>query len=117
MKSVSGKIKKSQLSAIELELNPDLLAEVGARKNAQIVIGFAAESENLILEGSKKLAQKNLDLIYVNDIQGGSIFGSDRSAGYFIWNEAGASQSLKISDASKSEVASKLLDLLADKLN
>ncbi len=65
------KIKKDQAeSAIELQANPDILYELGQQKDRarQIIIGFAAESENIEEEARKKLRRKNLDLIAVNDI-------------------------------------------------
>lgn len=64
------KIKKERADlTIPLEINPDILAEIGVkRRESQIIVGFAAESEDLVSEGKKKLERKNLDLIVVNDI-------------------------------------------------
>lgn len=65
------KIKKEQAeNVIELQSNPDILYELGIQKekNRQIIVGFAAESDNLEEEARKKLQRKNLDLIAVNDI-------------------------------------------------
>lgn len=66
------KVKKDQIEAnLVLESNPDILLELGKRKKAeQLLVGFAAESQNLEQEGMKKLKNKNLDLIAVNDISG-----------------------------------------------
>jgi len=63
------KVKKSasQLT-INLEKNPDILAEIGANKGDRLLIGFAAETEALVANATKKLAQKNLDLIVANDV-------------------------------------------------
>ncbi|MEW6607154.1 MAG: bifunctional phosphopantothenoylcysteine decarboxylase/phosphopantothenate--cysteine ligase CoaBC [bacterium] len=70
------KIKKTTSSlSLELKKTPDILAELGKKKKDKILIGFAAESENLILNAKKKLKEKNLDLIVVNDIKTG--FGQD----------------------------------------
>ncbi len=68
------KVKKEQIDTqLILERNPDILLELGKRKKAgQILVGFAAESHNLKQEGMKKLQNKNLDLIAVNDISGES---------------------------------------------
>lgn len=65
------KIKKHAAgSVIELEVNTDILAELGrARKAGQILVGFAAESRDHEEEGRRKLIRKNLDLVVVNDIQ------------------------------------------------
>ena len=66
---VKGKLKKTGIPApVELERNPDILAELGAEKGRQILVGFAAESENLILNAKEKLKKKNLDLIVANQI-------------------------------------------------
>lgn len=64
------KMKKSQTSLmIELERTPDILREVSAaRRNGQLVIGFAAESENVLLNAKQKLETKQLDAIVANDI-------------------------------------------------
>jgi phosphopantothenoylcysteine decarboxylase/phosphopantothenate--cysteine ligase len=74
------KIKKDQGPfTLNLELNPDILAELGRlkRKN-QIIVGFSMETENLIENSKKKLSQKNADLIVANDIsKEGAGFGSD----------------------------------------
>jgi phosphopantothenoylcysteine decarboxylase / phosphopantothenate---cysteine ligase len=66
------KVKKEQIeTTLELALNPDILRKLGQRKKpGQILVGFAAESENLLAEGRRKLVAKNLDLIAVNDIGG-----------------------------------------------
>ena len=64
------KIKKDRADlTISLETNPDILKEIGNKRNeSQIIIGFAAESENLVAEALRKLEKKNLDLVVVNDI-------------------------------------------------
>ncbi|WP_240910084.1 bifunctional phosphopantothenoylcysteine decarboxylase/phosphopantothenate--cysteine ligase CoaBC [Desulfopila sp. IMCC35008] len=64
------KIKKDKISEhLELARNPDILFELGQRKKSgQLLVGFAAESSNLEVEGRKKLEAKNLDLIAVNNI-------------------------------------------------
>nr|WP_320012116.1 bifunctional phosphopantothenoylcysteine decarboxylase/phosphopantothenate--cysteine ligase CoaBC [uncultured Desulfobulbus sp.] len=66
------KIKKASGGLhLDLEKNIDILATLGQKKNAgQLLIGFAAESHNHLEEGQRKLAQKNLDMIVVNDILG-----------------------------------------------
>lgn len=68
------KIKKEQIGDfLELERNPDILKELGRRKKpGQILVGFAAESSALEVEGRKKLVAKNLDLIAVNNINSDS---------------------------------------------
>ena len=76
---VPRKLKKTA-KAIQLNLkpNPDILKELGAKKDGQILVGFAAESEDLVANAKKKLREKNLDLIVANDVtaEGGG-FGGD----------------------------------------
>ena len=65
----SGKIKKGVTPPpIELEPNPDILLEVGSVKGQKIVVGFAAESEDLLQRAKEKMENKNLDLIVANQI-------------------------------------------------
>lgn len=64
--SAKRKIKKNHRRAIEFIENPDILAEVGARKKERVVAGFALETENLERNALKKLKDKNLDLIIAN---------------------------------------------------
>lgn len=62
------KIKKTSLDRIELTKNPDILKELGQLKRHQVLVGFAAETENLKEYGQGKLSAKNLDLIVINQI-------------------------------------------------
>jgi len=81
------KIKKQHQSDLTLYLqeNPDILQTVGSSKHRpSMVIGFAAESENLIDFGKQKLVAKNCNLIIANNIENGSIFGSNNTDAYFI---------------------------------
>ncbi|HEV2685879.1 MAG TPA: bifunctional phosphopantothenoylcysteine decarboxylase/phosphopantothenate--cysteine ligase CoaBC [Actinomycetota bacterium] len=65
-----GKIKKANApSAIELEPTVDIAAELGAMKKRQILVGFAAETDDHIAAARKKLQNKNLDLIVLNDVR------------------------------------------------
>jgi phosphopantothenoylcysteine decarboxylase/phosphopantothenate--cysteine ligase len=63
------KVKKaSEVQTIELVRNPDILAELGQRKGQRVLVGFAAETEDLLANAQKKVMAKNLDLIVVNDV-------------------------------------------------
>lgn len=78
------KLKKGQdddaLSSITLVQNPDILATMGARKGKnQLVIGFAAETENLELNAQEKLTRKNADCIVANFVGNGQGFASDEN--------------------------------------
>lgn len=103
----TDKIKKNDLSSIELEQTPDLLAGLEAIKTNQIMIGFAAETSGLIESATAKLSAKGLDVIYVNDVSGGAIFGKDTTQGMII-ARTGAHIALK--EVSKDALANLLLD-------
>ena len=103
----SDKIKKASLLSIDLEENPDLLAEISARKSKQILIGFAAETKDHLQEARRKLEAKGLDVIYVNDVSGGAIFGQDTTMGtILIRNEA----DIAVKEVSKDALSNTLLD-------
>ncbi|MGL6098981.1 MAG: bifunctional phosphopantothenoylcysteine decarboxylase/phosphopantothenate--cysteine ligase CoaBC [Fusobacteriaceae bacterium] len=62
------KIKKADGElTIVLERNPDILFNMGLKKNGQILVGFAAETENIVQNATNKLIKKNLDLIVANN--------------------------------------------------
>ena len=103
----SEKIKKGSLATIELQANPDLLADLSARKKAQVMIGFAAETQDHLKEARRKLEAKGLDVIYVNDVSGGAIFGQDTTVGtILIRNEA----DIAVKEVSKDALSNTLLD-------
>lgn len=80
------KIKKRRAS-LNLELKPtvDILAELGGRKNGRFLVGFAAESENLLEAAREKLRAKNLDLVVANDIsRSGQGFEADSNQAVLI---------------------------------
>jgi phosphopantothenoylcysteine decarboxylase/phosphopantothenate--cysteine ligase len=101
------KIKKALLGSIELEENPDLLASLAASKNGQLIIGFAAETKDYLQEARRKLEAKGLDLIYVNDVSGGAIFGQDQTMGTILLrNDA----DIAVKEVSKDALGNLLLD-------
>ncbi len=65
-----SKIKKNkdEVYILELEKNPDILQVLGERKGDKILVGFAAETENMVENGMEKLRRKNLDLIVINNV-------------------------------------------------
>ena len=80
------KLKKDELTHIALVKNPDILATMGAKKRShQVIVGFAAETahdiENL---GLKKMQSKGADLLYVNDVSGGAVFGKEQTSGMLL---------------------------------
>src|SRR5688572_18848224 len=112
----SRKIKKTSRAgaSIDLELTPDILRELGAHKNGKILVGFAAETENLAENGKAKLKEKNLDLIVVNPAGGpDSGFASDTNQASIL-DAAGRVQ--EIPKVSKAELAEVILDRVVDLL-
>ncbi|WP_347487937.1 bifunctional phosphopantothenoylcysteine decarboxylase/phosphopantothenate--cysteine ligase CoaBC [Desulfoscipio sp. XC116] len=73
------KIKKNDDDLVlELEKNPDILMELGKQKKHQLLVGFAAETEDLIKHAQAKINKKNLDMLVANDVtRPGAGFGSD----------------------------------------
>jgi phosphopantothenoylcysteine decarboxylase/phosphopantothenate--cysteine ligase len=105
----SGKIKKDQAElTLPLELNPDILREAGQRKEKRLLIGFAAETESLLANARKKLAEKNLDLIVANDVgRPGAGFAVDTNLVKLI-DRSGKIEELPL--MSKEDLADRLLD-------
>jgi phosphopantothenoylcysteine decarboxylase/phosphopantothenate--cysteine ligase len=114
-----SKIKKSEFTTMDLTKNPDILARMAEiKKNGQIMMGFAAETdtnfENLVKLGFEKLRGKSLDLLYVNNVTNGAIFGSDLTQGIIIdSNEI----NINIPEISKDTLSDILLDQLVSKLS
>jgi phosphopantothenoylcysteine decarboxylase/phosphopantothenate--cysteine ligase len=105
------KIKKNQ-SPIELKLrpNPDILREIGSRKDGKILIGFAAETHAIVANAKKKLREKNLDLIVANDVtQEGSGFEGDTNVATLLDREG---QIHPLPLMSKDELADRIYDYL-----
>ncbi|SPF40235.1 fused 4'-phosphopantothenoylcysteine decarboxylase; phosphopantothenoylcysteine synthetase, FMN-binding [Candidatus Desulfosporosinus infrequens] len=81
------KIKKDGTNCtLELVPNPDILAELGRRKTTQILIGFAAETENLLANAQSKMQRKNVNLIVANDVtKPGAGFGCTTNIVSFLF--------------------------------
>ena len=112
------KIRKESLNQVDLEKNPDILKTLsGIKKTGQIIVGFAAETSadiaTLEQSGHEKLASKSLDLIYVNNVSNGAIFGSDQTQGLIIDNQK---KVIKVPEISKDTLSDILLDQLVSKL-
>ena len=108
------KLKKDSYREISLVENPDLVAQISQQKQRQVIVGFAAETSLNLAEATRKLLAKGLDLIYLNDVSTGAIFGSDSTQGVFITNEG---KEIPVSKSNKATLANQLLDLIKDKLN
>jgi len=101
------KLKRSGRMTLDLEPTADILAEVARRRTSQVVIGFAAETQNVIENAKKKLAAKSLDAIVVNDVsQPGIGFDSERNAVTILT----ASESTAVLETTKWEAAQRVLD-------
>jgi len=111
------KIKREKLSETQLDLiaNPDLLAELGERKRpGQLLVGFAAESSDLVRNATEKMRRKHLDAIVANDISRSDIgFEADENEVTLLFPEA-SPQILE--RAPKSVIARRVLGLLHDRL-
>lgn len=93
---------------LELEKNPDILLELGKLKKHQLLVGFAAETEDLIANAQKKLNNKNLDLLVANDVtQPGAGFGSETNIVKLLFPDGG-SKPLPMMD--KLELSDKIWD-------
>ena len=109
------KVRKEDAElVVELERNPDILAEVGAQEGCRIVVGFAAETEDILERGRQKLAAKNLDLVVINDVSRQDIgFTSEENEVHIIGRD-GKVESLP--RMGKDKVAGILLDRVAAEL-
>jgi phosphopantothenoylcysteine decarboxylase / phosphopantothenate---cysteine ligase len=80
--------KKEPIIHLTLVQNPDILSHLGKKKKNQFLVGFAAETEDLLENGLKKLKEKNLDMIVVNPIgRPDAGFGGDTNQVFFIFPE------------------------------
>jgi phosphopantothenoylcysteine decarboxylase/phosphopantothenate--cysteine ligase len=106
-----NKIKKNNEDYMDLRLKrtKDIIKEISKNKaDEQIVVGFAAESKDVIKNARKKLENKNLDMIVANDIKNKEIFGSDESEVIIITDE----KQIDVSRSSKEDIANQIFDLL-----
>src|SRR5574337_1257879 len=100
--------KRDQPLTLELIPNPDILQEIGAQKGTRIVVGFAAETGELVPRARRKLAAKHLDLIVANDVsQEDAGFGSDNNQ-VVLLDATGGVEPLPL--LPKREVARRILD-------
>ena len=109
------KIKKcADTLDLQLVRNPDIVAEVAARQDRPLVVGFAAETNDVETHACDKLARKNLDMIAANDVSiAGQGFESERNALNIYWRGG----ELRIASAAKIEVARQLLLCIAARLS
>jgi phosphopantothenoylcysteine decarboxylase/phosphopantothenate--cysteine ligase len=102
-----GKIKKGDLQQIELSENPDLLKSIARLRDKQIVVAFAAETSLDIEIAKAKLAAKGANILYLNDVSAGAIFGSSETQGIVITSNGAQ---IEVPTSSKDSLAELLLD-------
>lgn len=105
----TSKIKKNEGNlTLTLVRNPDILKELGCLKQDRVLVGFAAESDNVIENAKDKINRKNLDFIVANDItEEGAGFGTDTNIVNII-DKNGEIE--KVEKSSKIEIAHRILD-------
>jgi len=103
------KVKKTPMRlSLDLEPTPDILAEIGRRKGDQLLIGFAAETENLLQEARRKLQSKNCDMIVANLVsQDGVGFESEENEVLLVQRTG---ETLHLDKAPKRVIAGQVLD-------
>ena len=107
-----NKIKKQETMTLELVKNPDILASLGERKQQQKLIGFAAETQDVITYGKEKVRKKNLDMLVANDVSKlNAGFDVDTNEVTFIYP---GDQIVSLPNMSKLDVAERIIQALAD---
>ena len=103
------KMKKTAARlSLDLEPTPDILAEVGAKKGDRLLIGFAAETNNMVAEARRKLQQKNCDIVVGNVVaQPGTGFEADENEVVLVTR---AGETIPVERASKRVIAARILD-------
>ena len=107
--AIADKVKKEDATlSIALERNPDILAELGAAKGNRVLVGFAAETRDLLANAKQKVSKKDLDLIVANDVSDPAMgFASDHNRVHLI-DAAGRIEPLPV--MSKRALAEAILD-------
>jgi len=103
------KMKKTAARlSLELDPTPDILAELGQKKGDRLLIGFAAETENLAASARKKLESKNCDMVVANLVgQEGTGFESDENEATLVLRSG---ETISLGRAPKREIASRIFD-------
>ncbi len=114
-KPAARKIKRehTEVPTLELVKNPDIAATLGARKRQdQLLVGFALETDHAIENGREKLRRKNLDMVVVNSLEdAGAGFGTDTNRITIVFTD-GSTRSFPLK--SKADVAADILDSLPE---
>jgi phosphopantothenoylcysteine decarboxylase/phosphopantothenate--cysteine ligase len=103
------KIKRGGAISLELEPTPDILAAVAAQKGSRVVVGFAAETQDVLENARKKMLAKGVDAMVVNDVsQSGIGFDSERNRVSILTS----TDVEHVPEMSKWEVAHRVLDMV-----
>lgn len=108
--SVNYKIKADKHDRIQLTLrkNPNLLKQLGHSEHHQVLVGFAAETDQLLKNATEELNDKKIDMLVANDVSRSDIgFGSNQNAGYFLIPHQ---DPIKVAKCSKQEFARQILN-------
>lgn len=110
---INGKIKKDENSMIlNLKRTKDILKAVGEKKNGRMVVGFAAETDDLIEHAKDKLKRKNADLFIANDVSlPGAGFETETNIVHFVYRDG---KTEELPRAAKSEIARKIFDKILE---
>ncbi|MGD0279800.1 MAG: bifunctional phosphopantothenoylcysteine decarboxylase/phosphopantothenate--cysteine ligase CoaBC [Smithella sp.] len=110
------KIKKDKKTlSLELERNPDIIAEIGKNKGSRVLVGFAMETQNLLVNAAAKLKEKNMDLIIANNLkEDGAGFRTDTNI-ITIIDRTGKSESF--GKMTKIEAAGEILNRVKKIIN
>jgi phosphopantothenoylcysteine decarboxylase/phosphopantothenate--cysteine ligase len=110
------KVKKTaEVQGLELIRNPDILAELGARKGRQVLVGFAAETDDLLANAQKKVQTKHLDMIVANDVSQADIGSQSDANKVLILHDDGRIEDLPV--MSKQQLADEILARVGERLN
>jgi phosphopantothenoylcysteine decarboxylase/phosphopantothenate--cysteine ligase len=109
--AAEGKLKKeSGAPELFLEPTPDILRELGERKGGRVLVGFAAETEDLETAGRRKLKEKGLDLIVVNEVGAtGTGFEADTNRALLL---AADGEDVPLREWTKAELAATICERL-----
>lgn len=112
---LGNKMKKQEGDlSIPLKRTIDILKSIGEEKTSQILVGFAAETQNVEQYAKEKILKKNLDMIVANDVSmAGAGFGTDTNIVQIFFKDF---KSVKVDKISKEELAKTILTLIKDKL-
>ena len=105
--------KRDGIPSLDLEETPDILRAVGKASNRPLVVGFAAETDDLEANARKKLASKGCDVVVANPVGGATGFETDLNQGLIL---SATGDVLRLGPTPKSEMAGRILDVVAESL-